>query len=82
MEWTDDSFTSLRVRVPKGTTYRITYSAINKSNVMQQEPKMVITHSSSKVVKDIRPDCFYTILVEAVPLGTVEHGNGRIGIGE
>ena len=71
-EWIDGSFTSLRVSLPGGSTYRITYTSVNENNAT--EPKTVTTNSNSHVVKDFRPDRFYTVLVEEV--------NGSIGIGE
>ena len=61
--WVNEGFTSLRVTLPEGGTYRISYLAVNKRNVL--EPRVVTTTSSSLVVKDFRPDYFYTILVEA-----------------
>ena len=79
-EWVNDSFTSLRVSLPGGSTYRITYTSVNESNAT--EPKTVTTNSISHVVKDFRPDWFYTVLVEAVSLDSDEAMNGSIRIGE
>ena len=79
-EWVDDTFTSLRVSLPGGSTYRITYTSVNESNAT--EPKTVTTNLISHVVEDFRPDWFYTILVEAVTLDSGEVVNGSIGVGE
>ena len=79
-EWVNESFTSLRVLLPGGSTHRITYTLVNENNAT--EPKMVTTNSISHVVKDFRPDWFYTILVEAVSLESGKAMNGSIGIGE
>lgn len=78
--WVDESFTSLRVTLPEGAMYKISYSAVNKSNAT--EPKMIITNSISQVVMDLRPDCFYTIMVEFVSLESREAVNGSIAMGE
>ena len=78
-EWVNESFTSLRVSLPGGSTYRITYTSVNKSNAT--EPKTVTTNLISHVV-DFRPDWFYTVLVETVSLDSDEVVNGSIGIGE
>ena len=61
-EWVDEHFTSLRVTLPEGGTYKISYSAVSERKVL--EPRMVITAASSLVVKDFSPDYFYTILVD------------------
>ena len=79
-EWINESFTSLRVSLPGGSIYKITYTPVNESNAA--EPKTVTTNSISHVVKDFRPDWFYTVLVEAVSLDSGEATNGSIGIGE
>ena len=79
-EWVNESFTSLRVSLPGGSTHRITYTLVNERNAT--EPEMVTTNSISHVVKDFRPDWFYTILVEAVSLDSGKAMNGSIGIGE
>ena len=79
-EWVDESFTSLRVSLPGGSTHRITYTSVNERNAT--EPKTVTTNSISHVVKNFRPDWFYTVLVEAVTLDSDEAMNGNIGIGE
>ena len=79
-EWVDESFTSLRVSLPGGSTYRITYTSVNESNAT--EPKTVTTNSISHVAKDFRPDWFYSVKVEAVSLDSDEVVNGSIGIGE
>ena len=79
-EWVNESFTSLRVSLPGGSTHRITYTSVNERNAT--EPEMVTTNSISHVVKDFRPDWFYTILVEAVTLDSGKAMNGSIGIGE
>ena len=79
-EWVDESFTSLRVSLPGGSTYRITYTSVNESNAT--EPKTVTTNSISHVAKDFRPDWFYTVKVEAVSVDSGEAVNGSIGIGE
>ena len=75
--WVDSSFTSLRVRVPEGGIYRISYWAVNKSNTTEQE--VVTTGSSSQEIKDFSPHYFYTIVVEVV---FVETGKGSVEIGE
>ena len=80
VEWVTDEFTSLRVTVPEGGTYRISYSAVNKSNA--PKPKVVTTDSSSQVANGFRPDCFYTVLVEPVPSDSSEDANRSVGIGE
>ena len=79
-EWVKGSFTSLRVSLPEGSTHRITYTSVNETNAT--EPKTVTTNSISHVVKYLRPDWFYTVLVEAVSLDSGEAVNGSIGIGE
>ena len=61
-EWVDAGFTSLRVPVPEGGMYRISYWAVNKSN--GPELKVVTTSSSSQVINDFSPDYIYTIVVE------------------
>ena len=61
-EWVDEHFTSLRVTLPEGGTYKISYSAVSERKVL--EPRMVTTASSSLVVKDFSPDYLYTILVD------------------
>ena len=75
--WVNGSFTSLRVTVPEGGIYRISYWAVNKSNTTEQE--VVTTGSSSQVIKGFSPDYFYTIVVEDV---FIETGKGSVGIGE
>ena len=75
--WVDNSFTSLRVTVPEGGVYRISYWTVNKSNTTEQV--VVTTGSSSQVVKGFSPHYFYTIVVEAV---FIETGKGSVGIGE
>ena len=75
--WVNDSFTSLRVTVPEGGVYRISYWAVNKSNTTEQE--VVTTGSSSQVIKGFSPHYFYTIVVEVV---FMETGKGSVGIGE
>ena len=80
VEWVNDSFTSLRVSLPGGSTYRITYTSVNERNIT--EPKTVTTNSISHVVKDFRSDWFYTVLVEVVSLNSGEAMNWSIGIGE
>ena len=79
-EWVNDTFTSMRISLPGGSTYRITYTSVNESNVT--EAKTITTNSNSHVVEDFRPDWFYTVLVEAVSLDSGEAVNGSIGIGE
>ena len=79
-EWVNDSFTSLRVSLPGGSTHRITYTSVNKSNAT--EPMTLTTDSISHVVKELRPNWFYTILVEAVSVDSGEEVNGSIGVGE
>ena len=79
-EWVNGSFTSLRVSLLGGSTYRITYTLVNENNAT--EPEMVTTNLLSHVVEDFRPDWFYTVLVEAVSLDSCEALNGSIGIGE
>ena len=79
-EWVNESFTSLRVSLPGGSTHRITYTPVNESNAT--DPKTITTNSISHVVEDLRPDWFYTIMVEAVSLDSGGAVNGSIGIGE
>ena len=79
-EWVNEIFTSLRVSLPGGSTHRITYTLVNERNAT--EPEMVTTNSISHVLKDLRPDWFYTILIEAVSLDPGKVMNGSIGIGE
>ena len=79
-EWVNDGFTSLRVSLPGGSTYRITYTSVNESNAT--EPKTVTTNLISHVVEDFRPDWFYTVLVEAVSSDSGEAVFGSIGVGE
>ena len=61
-EWMDAGFTSMRVTVPEGGMYRISYWAVNKST--GPELKVVTTSSSSQVINDFSPDYIYTIVVE------------------
>ena len=61
-EWVDAGFTSLRVTVPEGGMYRISYWAVNKST--GPELKVVTISSSSQVINDLNPDYIYTIVVE------------------
>ena len=68
-EWVDEDFTSLRVTVPEGGRYRISYWAVNKSN--GPELKVVTTSSSSQVINDFSPDYIYTIVVDDW-IGSVE----------
>ena len=77
VNWVDSNFTSLRVTVPEGGMYRISYWAVNKSNTTEQV--VVTTGSSSQVVKGFSPHYFYTIVVEAVFIETEE---GSVAIGE
>ena len=79
VNWVDDSFTSLRVTVPEGGMYRISYWAVNKSNTTEQE--VVTTGSSSQVIKGFSPDYFYTIVVEDQDV-FMKTGKGSAGIGE
>ena len=79
-EWVNDSFTSLRVSLPGGSTYRITYTLVNENNAT--EPETATTNLISHVVEDFRPDWFYTVLVEVVSLDSCEALNGSIEIGE
>ena len=79
-EWVNESFTSLRVSLPGGSTHRITYTPVNESTTT--EPKTVTTNSISHVIKDFRPDWFYTVMIEAVSLDSDEAVHGSIGIGE
>ena len=79
-QWVNDSFSSLRVSLPGGSTHRITYTSANESTAT--EPKTVTTNSISHVIKDFRPDWFYTVMVEAVSLDSDEVVHGSIGIGE
>ena len=67
----DAGFTSLRVTVPEGGMYRISYWAVNKST--GPELKVVTTSSSSQVISDFSPDYIYTIVVEEWT-GSVEEG--------
>ena len=67
----DGDFTSLRVTVPEGGVYRISYWAVNKSNT--PELKVVTTSSSSQVINDFSPDFIYTIVVDDW-IGSVERG--------
>ena len=77
VNWVDSNFTSLRVTVPEGGMYRISYWAVNKSNTTEQV--VVTTSSSSEVVKGFSPHYFYTIVVEGV---FMETGKGSVAIGE
>ena len=61
-EWVDADFTTLRVTVPEGGMYRISYWAVNRST--GPELKVATTSSSSQVINDFSPDCIYTIVVE------------------
>ena len=61
-EWVDEHFTSLRVTLPGGGMYKISYSAVSERKVL--EPRMVTTAARSLVVKDFSSDYFYTILVD------------------
>ena len=70
-EWVDEDFISLRVIVPEGGVYRISYWAVNKSN--GPELKVVTTSSSSQVINDFSPDYIYTIVVED-GTGSAERG--------
>ena len=79
-EWVGKDFTSLRVTVQEEGLYRISYSAVNKSNATK--PMIITTSSKAQVLKHFRPDCFYIVMVEAVSLDSNETENGSIGIGE
>ncbi len=61
-EWVDAGFTTLRVTVPEGVVYRLSYWAVNKST--GPELKVATTSSSSQVISDFSPDYIYTIVVE------------------
>ena len=70
-EWVDEDFISLRVTVPEGGMYRISYWAVNKST--GPELKVATTSSGSQVINDFSPDYIYTIVVEDWT-GSVERG--------
>ena len=74
-EWVDAGFTSLRVTVPEGGMYRISYWAVNKSD--GPELKVTTTSSSSQVINDFSPDYIYTIVVEDWT-GSAERGKQLI----
>ena len=61
-EWVDEHFTSLRVTLPGGGVYKISYLAVSERNTL--EARMVTTASSSLVVKDFIPDYCNIILVD------------------
>ena len=67
----DAGFTSLRVTVPEGGVYRISYWAVNKSNT--PELKVATTSSSSQVINDFSPEYIYTIVFDDWT-GSVERG--------
>ena len=69
--WVNEDFTSLRVAVPEGGMYRISYWAVNKSN--GPELKVATTSSSSQVINDFSPDYIYTIVVDDLT-GSIERG--------
>lgn len=84
-EWKNENFTTLRVTVPEGGKYRISYSAVNKSSGNSSfVPKFTVPtdSSSQKVVNGLSPDCFYTLNVEAVLSETTYKVNDSVGIGE
>ena len=70
-EWVNEDFTSVRVAVPEGGVYRISYWAVNKST--GPELKVVTTSSSSQVINDFSPDYIYTIVVDEWT-GSAEEG--------
>ena len=74
-EWVDEDFTTLRVPVPEGVVYRISYWAVNKNT--GPELKVATTSSSSQVINDFSPDYIYTIVVEDWT-GSAERGKQLI----
>lgn len=85
-EWVSGEFTFLRVTVPEGDMYRISYSVVNKSSDNSSfvpKPLVVTTDSGSHAVTtELNSDCFYALLVEAVLLDSREAANECVGIGE
>ena len=85
-EWVSGEFTLLKVTVPEGGTYRISYSVVNKSSdntSIVPKPLVVMTDSGSReVTNELNSDCFYALLVETVVLDSREAANESIGIGE
>ena len=85
-EWVSGEFTLLRVTVPEGGTYRISYSVVNKSSDISSfvpKPLVVTTDSGSRAVTtELNTHCFYTLFVEAVLLNSREAANEGVGIGE
>lgn len=85
-EWVDDTFTSLRVTVPEGGTYRISYSAVNKSNDNNScTPGSRVIMAGSvlhTIIDELNSNCFYTLSVEIVSSEFMELVNESVGVGE
>ena len=74
-EWVDEDFTTVRVTVPEGGVYRISYWSVNKST--GPELKVITKSSSSQVINDFSPDYIYTIVVDDWT-GSAERGKQLI----
>ena len=87
-EWVDDKFTSLRVTLPAGDVYRISYVAVNKSNSnagssVTSLPGAIFAKSNSPATIDgLDSECFYTLLVEVAQSDPMEVMDANIGIGK
>ena len=86
-EWIDSRFSSLRVTVPEGGTYRISYSAVNKSNaknsctpLSRADISDYISHTA--VIDELSSNCFYALLVDVVPSDFIESMSESVGVGE
>ena len=84
-EW-DAGFTSLRVTLPEGGTYRISYSTVNKSNdsnFCTPWSRVVMSSSISLAIMDkLSLKCFYILSIEVVSLDFTEPVNESVGVGE
>ena len=86
-EWVDDKFTSLRVTLPAGDVYRISYVAMNKSNsnagssVTTSLPG-AISANSPATIDGLDSECFYTLLVEVAQSDPMEVMDANVGIGK
>lgn len=87
-EWVDDKFTSLRVTLPAGDVYRISYVAVNKSNSnagssVTSLPGAIFAKSNlPATIGGLDSECFYTLLVEVAQSDPMEVMDANIGIGK
>lgn len=84
-EWVNENFTSLKLAILEEGTYRISYSAVNKTiGNCSIGPKLTVpTDSASvKIIASLNPDCFYDVFVEIVLSQPRNVVNESVGIGE